>query len=487
MKKFLAICLIFTMLLGIAACGGGKDVEDPSTEPAPSAEPSESVKPSDTALETIQTPLWTLNYDPNVWSYEEGDLYQDEDWSKIILIIPDEEDTYVANVEIRASIEDPEDFRDYLNSYGFDAYEYAVNNAYDFTEVGGVDCLKQEGNYWGEPCLRYFNRVEGAGATVFIEIIGEYEDERVDALLSGLSFTLTDIGNVDGPWEWEGEPFSGEAHIAEVGGYSIRSEWIPFYDYVVTDATFDHAIAVSGSNAYLVSDGVLKQYAFDGISLTYEGDIALDGEFSYVQAAKDGTLWISGFMEPLTGWKDGAQAASYEGPDYVAMHPSGAWGISWFSGPECEKLTLSGGSMTTEPMTFEEASSITYLTVDESYIYICGYDVSTGDHKVYVYDHNGSLQMILGDENGEGLGSITFITQTANGFIGLDGNMREVILWDAAGNYLGCADDGDLFGTDYPWFCGAAMLEDGSLLVIMTEDRADESAMELVAFKLSGF
>ena len=30
-------------------------------------------------------------------------------------------------------------------------------------------------------------------------------------------------------------------------------------------------------------------------------------------------------------------------------------------------------------------------------------------------------------------------------------------------------------------------LADGSILAIMTEDRADESAMELVAFKLSGF
>ena len=44
-----------------------------------------------------------------------------------------------------------------------------------------------------------------------------------------------------------------------------------------------------------------------------------------------------------------------------------------------------------------------------------------------------------------------------------------------------------LFGTSYPWFCGGVKLADGSILAIMTEDRADESAMELVAFKLSGF
>ena len=51
----------------------------------------------------------------------------------------------------------------------------------------------------------------------------------------------------------------------------------------------------------------------------------------------------------------------------------------------------------------------------------------------------------------------------------------------------GEADDSDLFGTSYPWFCGGVKLADGSILAIMTEDRADESAQELVAFKLSGF
>ena len=85
------------------------------------------------------------------------------------------------------------------------------------------------------------------------------------------------------------------------------------------------------------------------------------------------------------------------------------------------------------------------------------------------------------------MGSVTFVTETANGYLALDGNMREVVLWTKDGAYIGEADDSDLFGTSYPWFCGGTKLADGSILAIMTEDRADESAMELVAFKLSGF
>ena len=120
-------------------------------------------------------------------------------------------------------------------------------------------------------------------------------------------------------------------------------------------------------------------------------------------------------MEPLISWKDGTQTASYEGPDYVTMHPSGAWGISWFSSAECEKITLSGGTLKTEPLVFKEVDLIQHLLIDENHIYVCGSAVDESGHKVFIYDSNGALQMTLADSDGGGLGSITFITETANG------------------------------------------------------------------------
>ena len=143
------------------------------------------------------------------------------------------------------------------------------------------------------------------------------------------------------------------------------------------------------------------------------------------------------------------------------------------------------GTAVSEILRFEEVDIINFLSVDEDYIYICGTD-SNMDHKVFVYDPMGDLQFVLGDSDGS-LGSITFVAHTANGFLALDGNLRKVVLWDNSGNLLGTVDDSELFGTVYPWFCGGAVLEDGSLLILMTEDRADASAMELIAFRLSGF
>ena len=480
MKKLFVVLLALIMVFSFAACG---EKNDPLVDGDGMENTTTNVGEADSSIET---PLWTLNYDSSVWSYEEDDLYNDEDYSDIILIIPDG-DSYLVNAEIRVSIDEPYSFRDYLTSYGFDQYEYAVNNAYEFTSIGGVDCLMQEGNYWGDPCLRYFNRIEEAGATVFIEIIGEYDDARVDALLAGLTINLEDIGNEDGPWYWEGEAFSADSHSAMAGTYTLNSQWIPINDCLITGETFNHAVAVSGDKAYILSNGILKQYAFDGASLNFESDASVEGDFDYICSTTDGNVWLSGFMEPLIAWKDGAQAASYDGPDSVAMHPSGTWGVSWFSGPECEIVSIAGGTISTAPVTFAEVSTIMHLMVDDNYIYVCGSAADDSGHKVFLYNKDGVLQKILTGENGDGMGSITFMAETSNGFIGLDGNMREVVLWTKDGSYIGTIDDEAIFGTYYPWFCGATKLSDGSILVIMTEDRADESAMEVVAFKLSGF
>lgn len=438
----------------------------------------------------METGLWSLTYlEDDGWVVDEEELYESEYRSDAVLNIYDEADpeTALVSVEINVFLGDPYTFRDWLVDYGFNQYEYAVNNAYDLTDIGGVDCLKYEGEYWGSPCLRYLNRVEEAEATVQVSVFGEYEDPRVATLLSGLSISVEDVGNVDGPWYWNGEPFSMENGSNMVGTFTLNSQWIPINECIITRETFNHAVATAGGKVYILTDGALKQYAFDGSTLNFEADIPLDAEYACIDGMSDGSLWLGQFIKPLINVKGGAVAASYDGPDYTAMHSSGTWGISYFSGPDCVKFDLSGGAYTETPISFPEVSTISHLLLDDNYIYVCGSAADSSGHKVFVYDHNGTLQLTLADSDGSGLGSITYIAQTSNGFIALDGNMREVVLWTADGTHIGTADDGDLFGTFYPWFCGATMLDDGSILVVMTEDRDDQSAMELVAFKLTGF
>ena len=127
------------------------------------------------------------------------------------------------------------------------------------------------------------------------------------------------------------------------------------------------------------------------------------------------------------------------------------------------------------------------VNVDENNIYICANAADDSGHKVFVYNKDGVLQKILCDAEGKGLGSVTFVTQTANGYIGFDGNMRDVILWNNDGTFIAEISDGDLFATSYPWFFSSTMLSDGSILTLMTEEREDKSATEVIVFQIKGF
>lgn len=493
-KKILAVLIAALMLLTMAACGGkpaGNDTPNPPTNsntPTPTNKPNNETTPNTPVTgEALDLELFSLTYDSEVWTYEEDDLYDDESYSKIMMIIPDGEDSYTVNLEVRVSVEDAESFRDYLESYGFDAYAYAVNNAYELVNIGGVDCLKQEGNYWGEACLRYIGRDEAASATVFIEIIGDYESEQVSAVLSTLAIQVEDIGNEDFPWPWEGEPFAAANHSEMAGTYTVDSQWLELSECIVTGETFDHSVAVIGDTVYILSEGILRRYTLGTFGLELESELELGDDYDMLQSTSDGTLWVSGSFAELLTYKDGVQTGAYDDVDSVAMHPDGQWGITWFSGPDCEKLTFSGGTVSSAAITFGEVSTISEVLVDEDYIYVCGYAADDSGHKVFLYDHSGKLVMTLTDDEGDCLGSVTFIAQTDYGFLAMDGNMREVVLWTEDGTWIGTIEDSDLFETDYPWFCGGALCADGSILVIMTEDRQDESAMELVAFLLETY
>ena len=44
-----------------------------------------------------------------------------------------------------------------------------------------------------------------------------------------------------------------------------------------------------------------------------------------------------------------------------------------------------------------------------------------------------------------------------------------------------------MFGTRYPWIEDMKVAEDGSVMVLMTQDRDDDFASELMVFRLTGF
>ncbi len=476
MKKLFAILLALIMVFSLVACGD-KNPDNPDN----------SQKPSGNSADSIETSLFSVKAGGE-WINIEDEFENEEDYCSAVLQIldPEDEEYYLVEAEIKAEIEDPYDFREDLVEYGFIQYEYKVNNTYETVNIGGVDLLKYTD---GDDTLVYFNRVEGANANVYVKIDAvDINDSRIDALLEGITFNLEDIGNVDGPWEWDGERFHADAASVNAGAFTVSTEFVPFEEPVTTFETFDHSVAAIGDRVFVLGDGELKTCHYNGTELVFVEKIDLpDDDYDRVEATADGTLWVSGGMNDVLCIKDGNVIATYEDIDNLAIHPSGAWGVDFYVSNECNIVTFSGNSFTATPVVFKEADTIMHLCVDENNIYVCASAADDSGHKVFAYNKAGVLQKTLCDAEGEGLGSVTFVTQTANGYMAFDGNMRDVLLWDNSGNFIAEISDGELFSTNYPWFCDSAVLDDGSIITIMTDEREDKSATELVAFIVKGF
>ena len=476
MKKLLAVLLALSMLFSFAACGD--DTPD---------KPDNTKAPSGNSDSAIEASLFTVDFGGD-WINIEDEFKNEEEYSKAVLQIldPENNEYYLVEATISVEIDEPYDFREDLVYYGFNQYEYKENNAYETVKIGGVDLLKYDD---GDDTLIYFNRVEGANASVYVEFDAtDINDNRIQALLDGITFTLEDIGNEDGPWEWEGEAFHADAASVAAGTFTVTSTFVPFEAPVTTFETFDHSVAAIGDRVYVLVDGELSECHYDGVCLAFVDKIDLpEDDYDRIEATADGTLWVSGGMNDILCIKNGGIVATYEDIDNLAIHPSGAWGVDFFTSNECNIVTFSGNSYTKTPVKFKEAKTIMQICVDENNIYVCANASDDSGHKVFVYNKDGVLQKTLCDAEGEGLGSVTFVTQTANGYIAFDGNMRDVLLWDNNGAFIAEISDGDLFSTGYPWFCDSAVLDDGSIITIMTDEREDKSATELVAFVVKGF
>ena len=486
MKKILALLLAMLMLIGLVGCNAPDDPVPGTTEPGKQNDPAQSKPPkTDGDLTTHENTFFTLGYkEEDGWTLAEDDIYASDSGGEADLRILDEDGYTDVLIEVEAYEEDASSFRESLHTNGIALKAY-VDGACALENIGGMVMAAAD---QGDGEWYFFGRNEAAGVSYTV-YVSNREDARVSSVMENIVFTASGTDNIDPPWPWEGAPFSGGTVSQTVGTYTLTAQFLPMGEPLVTYETFNHDIAVVGSKVYLLSDYALYQYSYDGTSLSLVKEIPLDNEYEILEKGADGNIILSSFMEPVIGHNGEAVQFSYEGPEKFAVAPGADWGISWFyAGEDCQKYSFQNGALTGSAFPFAEVDSIRHVSIDSQYILVSGSAVDDGDQYIFVYDHNGVLQLRLGGEpDGFGLGSITYATSTPNGFLALDGNMREVVLWTADGAWIGAVDDGDLFGTGYPWIAAADIADDGSILVVMSDTRADESADEVLVFKLSGF
>ena len=447
-----------------------------------------SARADNTALTTS---MWTVTYSED-WQYSEDKLTDRENRSAYVTMeIPGEQEgSALVSVYIEASVTDADKYRDRIRDGGMDAYDIVENGNGKYVKVGGVDCLYYEGKYRSQDCVHYFGRVEGAGVTVYVRVAGALDDERIQPLLDSLQFTLTDTGKTDPPWPWNGEPYATEDHDTLVGTVKLHSQQVKLDQSLIVNDIFSGRIAVAGNACYIQLDGALLRYDYDGNTLTYVETIPLDKTYEDLSACDDGIIYVADFGRKLTGISNGEIVSQYDGTKNVTMHPSGQWGISFFTGNEVSKFNLSNGTISSETLTLAEIKSISSVSISKNHMMIAGSSVETERQTIFIYDPDGTLLLTLGAKesgNPDSLGSVTNVIETDAGYIALDGNMRTILLWSPDGGFIGRLDDSELFGTRYPWMSAACLDANGDILFGMTEERADKSADEFIVFRITGF
>ena len=481
MKKKFAIVFCFIFVLSGIICACGKKADDGQTADKPKPETAKE-KVEGTELSTA---FWKLIY-PEDWTFnKEEDLKEKETYADATLSVMDGENA-VVKVSINVSIEDTGSYRKALKNAGIDAYEMVENNAVEFIDIGGVDFVSNEKN----DKLSYLARVENAKATVEIRVTGAIDDPRVDTLLGTVEFTLKDDGNVDPPWPWNGERIAFDAPFTNlVADNSITTTLLSSEEPIIVNDIFSGRIAVTGNSLWVLIDGRLFEYEL-GDTIKVKREIPLDKDYEEISADKNGNIYLTGFMSPMITMKDGTPVAENKGVDRARIHSSGTWGISYFTNSPIKKVTIDQNIASVSEWDIIDKEKVSEVSLSDNYIFINGKDGETNNHAVWVFDLEGNQKAVLGNKSmgdPDWLGWITQMIEAKNGFIGLDGNMRKVCFWKSDGTYIGTLDDGEMFGTSYPWMSTGVVLDDGSILIGLTEERPDDSAVEFLVYKLTGF
>lgn len=515
-RKFFAFLLIGCMMAAMTACGKAEE-PDLSALPSHNADGtvkddrSESSKPADNSQAAAETSKETQESSEASQAEPEKPTVEGEEYTTnfFTCTVPtalhvNEDSSYEgssygyyyienedASLKIRIDVdtESTKSFRKELIYQEFTMEDYAAGSI-PTENFAGYDWVKREYTSWDTPNTVFLSRDTAAGMTLEIFVTGAI-NEDMQAVLDTLEITLEDKGNVEAPYPWEGAPFIAECGSAAAGSYTVSAVQMVMNESFLPSGIFDNRVCIVDNLAYVLSRETLNVYTINGTNLTLTHSYDLEDEYGYMNADDMGYVYVTDFMNDMLMFKDGELWAVYEEiDDRTFVSPSGYDALTFFMDPEKVELYTYEEDGWVSQGTFSfcgaECKSVSTIFITENYIIVAGSAADESGHKVFVYDYDGNYVMTLEDDDGTGLGFISGICEGDDFFIAVDGNMREVILWDkATGAYIEDIDDGVLFGTDYPWMGDLSKGADGNFYVSMAEERPDGSWDEIVVYQIS--
>lgn len=479
--------LTFTLSDGEAPAvsAAPETVDEPETEEPESVDvPAEPEVAYEGTL--VETSMFSFVYGDE-WTFDpENDLSDYEDYVYASPQIPDPENDWdLVYVNITVNINAPDDFAGDMYYEDMEAYQAVVEGAYEVRNIGGID-------FWIAPddsySVNYYGYDPEANAYIDIYVSEAEELERVDSLLNSIQWNFAPYSGDVIPWYWEGEAYSVAEHTVTVDGFTVTSKQLPNDMAFPTYDIFGSRVAVSGDTYYVLDDGMIEVYTRSGDDLTFVENMELPFEPDEFFVDADGAMIISSAFEDLVRIADGAETTIATDADTVTVHPSGSWGVGWFIDSEVKKVELDTGAVTT--VALSGLDSVSHVMLTDNYVVVSGTSVDEevgACLKIYDLEFNEIAELNDTNTTTDYYGSVSAAVETDNGLMIFDGNMRDVYFLDNDCNLLAAVDMSDMFGTDYPWPCNAIVLDDGSVIVCMTDERPDESCDETLLFQVTGF
>ncbi|HSK68734.1 MAG TPA: hypothetical protein VLA21_05685 [Candidatus Limnocylindria bacterium] len=451
----------------------------------------------------VETDLFTATF-PEGWAENEGWRSTFGGYASVTVDKPGAGGWADGSVTIQASTEGVGSYRDKVRELDGYAQKAGLEKAGE-TAIGGIPFVTAEYERWGTRAVGYAARVPESQVTLYVTA-DQADNIAADlpAILGSITFTLPalDPPGQDPPLPEDGRRLEPQGGTAALGDLELTARWLRSGEPIVVNDVFSAHAAVAGGTLYTLSGDALQAFEVNGDTLApRDGGMRLPEEFDQLSAGKDGLLYVAQGFWNILAVRDGEVVADNAVGGFLAMHPDGEWGVGYWANADTKRVTAQGGSLTEEPWILTglsdpaarqgRFSNLSCVYVARDRVYAAGNDALSGDaQRVAAYDLEGNELLTFGAADwmkDDALGSVTAMAETPAGILVLDGNYRALKLFSPEGEFLGQVEDLDeLLGTDYPWPCAMGTLPDGGVFIAVAQARDDESADELLVFRVTG-
>ncbi|MCL2672577.1 MAG: hypothetical protein FWF10_11180 [Clostridiales bacterium] len=497
-KKVLALLLALMLLLPLLACSGSETPPTNPTDPPIVQEvtPAPDPDPDPPAgFEVIDAGLFSVTC-PEGWTYNEEKSNIYEKSANLRFAVLGEDDKEIYGVTIDATPDSAKWYRRAFTGNGIDLRDLAE---------GKLPGISIDGTtfYESKPGETYRYRHDVSGVNYYVQFSGAKDADLNAApfsdIIAGITLHLTDTGEAVIPWPWEGEPWTPTLAPQMAGTFTLTAEYLEADHPIILNTIMDTSFTVVDDMIYTVTKHLFSAYRIGDGSVALQNSVVLEEDFELIRTDGTKQLYLSQGIWDIFVYDRFTRVNAPAIRHDLVMHKSGEWGITFWVNADPMKVTVQDGIFREEPWVLSDLSKaetrtgffkmISDIRITDSYIIVAGSAADDSGHKIMVYDHNGNEKFVLENikEDRSGLGSVTGIVETPNGFLATDGNMRDIVLWNKNGTYIGSVDVKKLLGANYCWLEDMHQMNDDSILIAISQERADKSADELLFFRLTGF